>query len=141
MGYGLPAAIAAKLERPDSPIVCFAGDGCFAMTATELGTAVQYDLPIVIVIANNGMFGTIRMHQERRYPGRPNGTTLVNPDFAAFAHAHGAGGAVVTRSEDFARVFAEALAADRPFVIDVRTDPEAINPNETLAGVRKGAVR
>ncbi|WP_439542867.1 thiamine pyrophosphate-dependent enzyme [Hyphomicrobium sp.] len=139
MGYGLPAAIAAKLEHPQSPVVCFAGDGCFAMTATELGTAVQYDLPIVIVIANNGMYGTIRMHQERRYPGRPNGTTLVNPDFAAFAHAHGAGGAVVTRSEDFAGVLAEALAADRPFVIDVRLDPEAITPNETLAGVRAAA--
>jgi acetolactate synthase-1/2/3 large subunit len=139
MGYGLPAAIAAKLEHPKSPVVCFAGDGCFAMTAAELGTAIQYDLPIVIVIANNGMYGTIRMHQERRYPGRPNGTTLVNPDFAAFAHAHGAGGAIVTRSEDFAGVLAEALAADTPFVIDVRLDPEAITPMETLTGVREGA--
>jgi acetolactate synthase-1/2/3 large subunit len=139
MGYGLPAAIAAKLENPASPVVCFAGDGCFAMTATELGTAIQYDLPIVIVIANNGMYGTIRMHQERRYPGRPNGTTLVNPDFAAFARAHGAGGAVVTRSEDFAGVLAEALAADTPFVIDVRLDPEAITPMETLTGVREAA--
>jgi acetolactate synthase-1/2/3 large subunit len=85
------------------------------------------------------MYGTIRMHQERRYPGRPNGTTLVNPDFAAFAHAHGAGGAIVTRSEDFAGVLAEALAADTPFVIDVRLDPEAITPMETLTGVREGA--
>lgn len=140
MGYGLPAAIAAKLEHPASPVVCFAGDGCFAMTATELGTAIQYDLPIVIVIANNGMYGTIRMHQERRYPGRPNGTTLVNPDFAAFAHAYGAGGAVVTRSEDFAGVLAEALAADTPYVIDVRLDPEAITPMETLTGVREAAI-
>jgi acetolactate synthase I/II/III large subunit len=100
---------------------------------------VQYGLPIVIVIANNGMFGTIRMHQERRYPGRPSGTTLVNPDFAAFARAHGADGAVVTRSEDFARVLDAALACDRPFVIDLRLDPEAITPMETLSGVREGA--
>ena len=139
MGYGLPAAIAAKLAQPEAPVVCFAGDGCFAMTATELGTAVQYGLPMVILIANNGMYATIRMHQERRYPGRPNGTSLVNPDFAAFAKAHGADGATVTRGEDFAAVFREALAADVPFVIDLRLDPEAITPMETLSGVREGA--
>jgi acetolactate synthase-1/2/3 large subunit len=141
MGYGLPAAIAAKLEHPDRPVVCFAGDGCFAMTANELGTAVQYGLPMAILIANNGMFGTIRMHQERNYPSRPNGTSLVNPDFAALARAHGAKGATVTRSEDFEAVFREALASDVPFVIDLRQDPEAITPLETLAGVREGAAR
>ncbi len=141
MGYGLPAAIAAKLEHPDAPVVCFAGDGCFAMSAMELGTAVQYDLPLVILIANNGMYGTIRMHQERRYPGRPSGTTLVNPDFAAFARAHGAEGVTVLRSEDFPHAFEAALASDRPYVIDLRLDPEAINPMETLSSVRAGVPR
>lgn len=137
MGYGLPAAIAAKLAHPKSPVVCFAGDGCFAMTSNELGTAVQYGLTMPILIANNGMFGTIRMHQERNYPGRTSGTSLVNPDFAALARAHGANGAVVTRSEDFEAVFREALAADVPFVIDLRTDPEAITPLDTLSNIRK----
>jgi acetolactate synthase-1/2/3 large subunit len=139
MGYGLPAAIAAKLETPDMPVVCFAGDGCFAMTSNELGTAVQYGLPMVILIGNNGMYGTIRMHQERSYPGRTNGTSIVNPDFAALAKAHGAEGATVTRSEDFEAVFREALAADGPFVIDLRLDPEAITPMETLSGIRSRA--
>jgi acetolactate synthase-1/2/3 large subunit len=139
MGYGLPAAIAAKLAYPERPVVAFAGDGCFAMTASEFGTAVQYGLPLVIPIANNGMYGTIRMHQERAFPGRPNGTALVNPDFAALARAHGAAGATVTRSEDFEAVFREALAADVPFVIDLRLDPEAITPLETLTGVRTGS--
>lgn len=139
MGYGLPAAIAAKLQHPDAPVVCFAGDGCFAMTASELGTAVQYGLPIVIVIANNGMFGTIRMHQERRYPGRPSGTTLVNPDFAALARAHGANGFTITQSEDFASALDDALASDRPSIIELRLDPDAINPMETLSGVREAA--
>lgn len=138
MGYGLPAAIAAKLEHPEAPVVCFAGDGCFAMTSNELGTAVQYGLPMVILIANNGMYGTIRMHQERAYPGRPNGTSIVNPDFAALARSHGADGETVTRSADFEGVLRAALRADRPFVIDLKLDPEAINPMETLSGVREG---
>ncbi|WP_072392723.1 thiamine pyrophosphate-dependent enzyme [Hyphomicrobium sp. CS1GBMeth3] len=139
MGYGLPAAIAAKLARPDAPVVCFAGDGCFAMTSNELGTAVQYGLPIVILVASNGMYGTIRMHQERHFPGRPNGTSLVNPDFAALAKAHGAKGVTVTRGADFERVFREALAADGPFLIDLALDPEAITPLETLSGIRNKA--
>lgn len=137
MGYGLPAAIAAKLAHPDAPVVCFAGDGCFAMTGNELGTAVQRGLPIVILIANNGMFGTIRMHQERNYPGRPSGTNLVSPDFAALARAHGAEGATVTQNSAFEAVFRQALAATRPFVIDIRQDPEAITPTETLAGLHR----
>jgi acetolactate synthase-1/2/3 large subunit len=140
MGYGLPAAIAAKLEHPDAPVVCFAGDGCFMMTAPELATAVQYGLAVVVLIANNGMFATIRMHQERQYPGRTVGTSVVNPDFAALARSFGADGATVTRSEDFEGVLRRALAADRPFVIDLKIDPEAVNPLETLAGVREGRV-
>jgi acetolactate synthase-1/2/3 large subunit len=138
MGYGLPAAVAAKLAHPERPVVCFAGDGCFAMTCNELGTAVQYGLPMVVLIANNGMYGTIRMHQERNFPGRPNGTSLINPDFAALARAHGAEGATVTRGADFEAVFREALAADVPFVVDLRLDPEAITPIETLTAVREG---
>jgi acetolactate synthase-1/2/3 large subunit len=138
MGYGLPAAIAAKLAHPERPVVCFAGDGCFAMTFNELGTAVQYGLPMVILIANNGIYGTIRMHQERNFPGRPNGTSLVNPDFAALARAHGAEGATITRGEAFEAAFRDALAADVPFVIDLKLDPEAITPIETLSAVREG---
>ena len=141
MGYGLPAAIAAKLAHPERPVVCFAGDGCFAMTFNELGTAVQYGLPMVILIANNGMYGTIRMHQERNFPGRPNGTSLVNPDFAALAKAHGAEGVTVARGADFEAVLRQALAAEVPFVIDLRLDPEAITPMETLTGVRDKAAK
>ena len=90
MGYGLPAAIAAKLAHPDRTVVALAGDGCLLMTAQELATAVQYGLPIIVIVANNGMYGTIRMHQERHYPDRVVGTTLVNPDFVAFARSFGA---------------------------------------------------
>src|ERR687897_1080495 len=89
MGYGLPAAIAAKLVHPDRPVVCFAGDGCFLMTGQELATAAQYELPVIWIVVNNGMYGTIRMHQERDYPGRVSGTDLKNPDFAALARAYG----------------------------------------------------
>ena len=93
MGYGLPAAIAAKLAQPDRPVVCFAGDGCFLMTGQELATAVQYGLPVVVIVVDNGMYGTIRMHQEREHPERVFGTDLKNPDFAAYARAFGAWGA------------------------------------------------
>lgn len=137
MGYGLPAAIAAKLARPDAPVVCFAGDGCFAMTANELGTAVQYRLPIIVLIANNRMYGTIRMHQERSYPGRPSGTDLINPDFVALARAHGGEGRTITRTEDFAAAFREALSSQVPFVIELCQDSEAISPMETLTGLRR----
>lgn len=135
MGYGLPAAIAAKLEDPTRAVVAFAGDGCFQMTATELGTAVQYGLPIVIIIAKNGIYGTIRMHQERKYPGRVIGTTMTNPDFAALAQSFGALGETITRTEDFEGAFLRALAADRPTVLDLELDPEAITPTETLSAI------
>ena len=92
MGYGLPAAIAAKLEDPTRTVVNYAGDGCFLMTGQELATAVQYGLNVITIIANNGMYGTIRMHQEKHYPERVVGTTLVNPDFAAYARSFGAHG-------------------------------------------------
>ncbi len=103
MGYGVPAAVAAKMLFPDRTVVAMAGDGDFLMTGQELATAVQYDAAIVVLVVNNGMYGTIRMHQERNYPGRVSGTDLVNPDFAALAHAFGAHGAVVERTQDFRR--------------------------------------
>lgn len=139
MGYGLPAAIAAKLARPEAPVVCFAGDGCFAMTANELGTAVQYGLPIIILIANNGMYGTIRMHQERSYPGRPSGTDLINPDFVALARAYGGEGRTVSRTEDFAAAFRDALSSHVPFVIELCQDADAISPMSTLTGLRRNS--
>src|SRR5262249_40558359 len=117
MGYGLPAAIAAKLVHPDRPVICFAGDGCFMMTGMELATAVQYALPVVILVVNNGMYGTIRMHQEREFPARVSGTELSNPDFAALARAHGAFGATVTRTAEFPEALAEAMAAKRPALL------------------------
>ena len=115
MGYGLPAAIAAQLAHPDRPVVNFQGDGCFLMTGQELATAVQYALPIVTVIPNNGMYGTIRMHQEREYPSRVVGTTLVNPDFAAYARSFGADGYTIEATADFAPAFRRRWrAASRP---------------------------
>jgi len=137
MGYGLPAAVAAKLAHPDRPVVCFAGDGCFMMTSQELATAVQYGLPIIVIVVNNSSYGTIRMHQERHYPGRTMATTLVNPDFAAFAKSFGAEGETITATEDFRPAFARALKADRPCLIELKTDVEAITPKTTLTAVRK----
>ena len=136
MGYGLPAAIAAKIARPDSPVVCFAGDGCFLMTGQEMATAMQYGLPIVVIVANNGMYGTIRMHQERNYPERVIATSLVNPDFAAYARSFGAFGEVVDKTADFRPAFRRALDAGRPALIELRLDPEAITPARTLSDLR-----
>ena len=138
MGYGLPAAIAAKLAHPTRAVVNFQGDGCFLMTGQELATAVQYALPIVTIIANNGLYGTIRMHQEREYPNRVIGTSLVNPDFAAYARSFGAEGFTVAETRDFAPAFAQALEARKPTVIDLKIDPEAISPRKTLSEIRDG---
>ncbi len=138
MGYGVPAAVAAKLVRSDAVVVCFAGDGDFLMSGQELATAVQYDLAIVILVVNNGMYGTIRMHQERHYPGRVVGTELVNPDFAAYARAFGAHGELVEETSQFADAFERALDSGRPAVLELRTDPEAITPRTTLTAIREG---
>ena len=140
MGYGVPAAVAAKLLHPERDVVAIAGDGDFLMTGQELATAVQYDAQIVVLIVNNGMFGTIRMHQERHYPGRVSGTDLVNPDFAALAQAFGAYGMVVERTEDFAAAFDAALAAGRPAVIELRVDPEALTPRQSLTEIREQSI-
>ncbi|WP_144641183.1 thiamine pyrophosphate-binding protein [Bordetella genomosp. 13] len=141
MGYGLPAAIAAKLHAPRRTVVCFAGDGCFQMTSQELATAAQYRLGIVVLVFNNGLFGTIRLHQERAFPGRPLATELVNPDFAQLGRSHGGYGQVVTRTEDFAPAYDEALAhATRerlPAVLDLRYDADLILPDRTLSQIRE----
>ena len=114
MGYGVPAAVAAKLLRPGAPVVSWNGDGCFLMNGQELATAVQYGLAIVFVVIDNGMYGTIRMHQERHYPGRVSGTDLRNPDFAALARAYGASGETIESTADFAPAFERALAHQGP---------------------------
>ena len=139
MGYGVPAAVAAKILHPERTVVCIAGDGDFLMTGQELATAVQEDAAVVILVVNNGMYGTIRMHQERHYPGRVSGTDLVNPDFAALARAFGVHGAIVERTEDFAAAFDEALVCGRPAVIELRVDPEALTPRQSLSEIREAA--
>jgi len=136
MGYGMPAAIAAKLENPNRTVVAFAGDGCFQMTSQEFATAVQEKAAIVVIIVNNGIHGTIRMHQERDYPDRHIATDLVDPDFAALARAHGGHGETVTRTEDFAAAFNNALHAGKPAIIDLNFDPEAITPTRTMSEIR-----
>ncbi len=141
MGYGLPAAIAAKLVHPERPVVCFTGDGDFQMTGNELATAAQYRLPIVVLIVNNGLYGTIRMHQERAYPGRAIATDLVNPDFVKLAQAHGGTGVRVTETKDFPGAFEAAVKSGKLAVIELRIDPEAITPNATLSEIREAALR
>ncbi|MNF60880.1 Acetolactate synthase large subunit IlvB1 [compost metagenome] len=128
MGYGLPAAIAAKLAFPERPAVCFAGDGCFLMTCQELATAVQYGANVIIIVVNNGSYGSIRMHQEKQYPGRRYGTDLVNPDMLELARAFGAEAARVEHTEQFADVFRQALTTNKPFLIELRIDPEILRP-------------
>jgi acetolactate synthase-1/2/3 large subunit len=137
MGYGTPAAVAAKLVFPDRPVIAFAGDGCFLMNGQEFATAVQYNLPIIVIVVNNGIYGTIRMHQEREYPGRVSGTDLVNPDFAALARAYGGHGETVEKTADFAPAFERAQASGKPAIIEVRLDPEAITPTRTLTDIRE----
>ncbi len=132
MGYGLPAAIAAKLQHPEREVVCFAGDGCFMMYPQELATAMQYGAAMIVIVVNNGMLGTIRMHQEREYPGRISGTDLRNPDFVALARSFGAYGETVERSEDFPAAFARARAAGVAAVLELRTDPRQITPTARL---------
>ncbi|MBM1173248.1 thiamine pyrophosphate-binding protein [Microvirga arabica] len=144
MGYGLPAAIAAKLAFPERSVVCYAGDGCFQMTMQELGTAAQNRLGIVVLVFNNGMWGTIRQHQEREYPARVFGLSLTNPDFAALVRAYGGHGETVSRTADFSAAFERATAfAEReamPALIEVQYDPNGITPDTTLAAVRDAAL-
>ncbi len=140
MGYGVPAAVAAKLQFPDAQVVAMAGDGCFQMTGQEFGTAVQFGANIVVIVVDNGIYGTIRMHQEREFPGRISGTDLVNPDFAALARAYGGVGFTVTADAEIRPALEAALAADKPALIHVRISPEAITPVTTLSAIRAKAL-
>ncbi|MGN6233832.1 MAG: thiamine pyrophosphate-binding protein [Trinickia sp.] len=135
MGYGVPAAIAAKSLYPDRTVVAFAGDGCFMMSSQELATAMQYGLNVVFIVVNNAHYGTIRMHQERHYPGRTHGTGLTNPDFAAFARAFGAHGETVERTADFLPAFDRCIASGRPALIEIRVPKEVSTPAATLADI------
>ncbi|MET1413861.1 thiamine pyrophosphate-binding protein [Roseibium sp. HPY-6] len=139
MGYGLPAAVAAKLVRPQQEVVCFAGDGCLQMTMQEFGTACQDGANIIVLVIDNGMYGTIRMHQERTYPGRPSATKLVNPDFAALAQSYGAFGATVETTEDFGPAYEAARASGKPAILHLKLDPEAITPAASLSQIRIAA--
>ena len=139
MGYGVAAAVAAKLVHPDRIALCFTGDGDFVMSSPELATAVQYELPIVVLLVNNGMYATIRMHQERQYPGRVIGTDLRNPDFVALAEAYGAFGERVARTEDFEGAFERALASGKPALLELPVDPERISPRVKLGDLQARA--
>ena len=141
MGYGMPAAISAKLVFPEREVVCLAGDGCFMMNGQEMATAVQYGLNLIVLVINNGMLGTIRMHQEKSYPRRVHGTALHNPDFAALARAYGAFGAKVEKTSDFPDLLAEARKAGRPALLEVVVDPEALTPNASLSEIRNHALK
>ncbi|MXO75113.1 thiamine pyrophosphate-binding protein [Altererythrobacter aerius] len=134
MGYGLPAAIAAGIRRPESPVVCFAGDGCFMMASTELATLVRHQVPVIVVVVNNSAYGTIRMHQERRYPGHVVGTELVNPDFAALAQSYGIGGWRVETTADFAPAFEAARASGRAALIEIVLPTAELSPTMKLPG-------
>ena len=136
MGFGLPAAIAAKIAAPDRTVVCFTGDGDFQMSCQELGTAMQEEVNPIILILNNGSYGTIRMHQERNFPSRVSGTDLVNPDFPALAGAYGFHGEKVTRTQDFAPALERALATNKGAVLDLATGIEALTPRQTLARIK-----
>jgi acetolactate synthase-1/2/3 large subunit len=140
MGCGLPAAVAAKLAAPQRTVVAITGDGDFLMTGQELATAAQYGAPVITLVVNNGMYGTIRMHQEREYPGRISGTELKNPDFAAYAHAFGAHGERVESTDQFAPAFERARACGKPALIELRIDPDAITTATTLSAIRKQAL-
>jgi len=136
MGYGLPAAIAAKLLHPDRMAIAFAGNGCFQLTSQEMATAVQYGANVIVVVVNNKVHGTIRMHQEREYPGRAIATDLLDPDFAALARAYGAHGETVAATAEFAPAFERAVASGKPALIEVMMDREAISTGATLSEIR-----
>jgi acetolactate synthase-1/2/3 large subunit len=140
MGYGVPAAIAAKLRHPDRTVVCFAGDGCFLMTGQELATAMQYGAAVLFLVVNNRMYGTIRMHQEREYPDRVYGTGIDNPDFAALARSYGAHGETVRDTAEFGPALARALSSGKPALIELVIDPDAITTRTTLSAIRKAAL-
>ncbi len=139
MGYGYPAAVAAKLAQPQRNVIAVCGDGDFLMNGQEIATAAQYGAAFVALVVNNGLYGTIRMHQEREYPGRVFGTELKNPDFAAYARAFGGHGETVARTEEFAPAFERAQASGKPALIELKIDADAITPATTLSAIREKA--
>jgi acetolactate synthase-1/2/3 large subunit len=139
MGYGVPAAIAAKLQHPDKTVVAFTGDGCFMMNGQELATACQYGANVIVVLINNGIYATIRMHQEREYPGRVIGTDMINPDFCALAKAYGMQAELVTETAEFTPAFARALVADKPVLIEVQVEANLLTPTATIDSLRADA--
>jgi len=140
MGYGVPAAVAAKRLYPQRTVVALAGDGCFLMNGQEFATAVQYHLPIIVIVIDNSMYGTIRMHQEKNYPGRVSATALNNPDFAAYAQAFGGHGERVEDTAGFAPALERALASGLPAILHCLLDAEAITPNASLSELRTAAL-
>jgi acetolactate synthase-1/2/3 large subunit len=138
MGYGVPAAVLAKRQYPERVVIAFAGDGCFLMNGQEFATAVQYDAALIVIVVDNAQYGTIRMHQERDYPGRVVGTQLKNPDFAAYAKAFGGHGERVERTEEFAPAFERALASGKPSILHCLLDPRAQSVTKDFmpAGIR-----
>ena len=140
MGYGVPAGVAAAIAHPDRVVVSINGDGCFLMCGQELATAMHHQAAPIFIVVNNGMYGTIRMHQERHYPERVIGTALTNPDFAALARAYGCHGEVVEKTADFAAAFERARQAGRAALIEIRVDPDAITPQTTLSQIRATAL-
>ncbi|GGE25074.1 thiamine pyrophosphate TPP-binding domain-containing protein [Aureimonas endophytica] len=140
MGYGVPAAIAAKAAMPARTVVCFAGDGDFQMNCQELGTAMQAGAQPIVLILNNGIYGTIRAHQERHYPERVSGTTLENPDFVGLAKSYGFHAEKVEATQDFAAAFGRALESPTGAVLELAVSPEAITPRQTLTQMRIAAL-
>jgi len=140
MGYGTPAAIAIKLAEPERMVVNWAGDGCFLMHGQEIATSVQYGANVINIVVNNGMLGTIRMHQERDYPTRVSATALRNPDFCALAESYGLHGEVVRTTDDFAPAFERCAAAQRPSLIDLQISPEAVTPTRSVTEIRDAAL-
>ena len=140
MGYGAPAAVGAKVGAPDRMVLSFNGDGDFLMNGQELATAMQYDAAVIFIVVNNGMYGTIRMHQERDYPGRVHGTDLRNPDFAAYARAFGAHGELVEDTAQFGPAFERCVASGKAALIEIRLDPQAITTQTTLDALRAKAL-
>jgi len=141
MGYGYPAAVAAKLAHPKRTVLGLCGDGDFLMTGQEIATAAQHGANFVALVVNNGSYGTIRMHQEREYPGRVYGTELKNPDFAAYARAFGGHGETVERTADFAPAYERAAASGKPAIVELKIDPDAITPATTLSAIREKALK
>ncbi len=141
MGYGLPAAVLAKRQHPEKVVVAFAGDGCFLMNGQEFATAVQFGIPFITVVVDNGMYGTIRMHQENHYPHRVSATDLTNPDFAALAKAYGGHGERVETTEEFAPAFERAVASGKPAILHCLLDPQAISAGRTIDELRQAATK